>query len=232
MNRQGPNGIGYCTYTWNPITGCEFGCDYCYASEIVEERLCKNPKLAHHYPDGFAPTFHAERLDQPFKHKKSERIFVVDMGDLFGDWVPATWITDISNAIAKAPWHTYLFLTKNPKRYLDCTFAKNHWVGTTIEHEKHYQKRSSPFWGNHLADNIKWVSMEPLMSDMPVDSAFDWIVVGERSDIKYTDESWNEVVAWAGNIIDQAKDMHVPIFIKNKLGKYYPQRQLPMENVI
>jgi len=227
MNRQGPNGIGYCTHTWNPETGCELGCSYCYAKQIVEERLCKNPKLQHHYPNGFAPTFHPERLEQPFKVKKPSRIFVCDMGDLFGDFIPAEWITEVAKAVAKANWHTYLFLTKNPERYAECTFTRNHWVGTTIEHENYYQERSAPFWDNHLEGNIKWVSMEPLLSPMPVDSAFDWIVIGERSDIRYTEAEWENVVHWTTDIISQAKRLDIPVFVKNKLGDVFRFRELP-----
>ena len=231
MNPQKPNGIGYCTHTWNPKTGCEKGCDYCFAREIIEERLCKNPKLQHHYPNGFAPTFHPDRLDQPFKQKKPAKIFVCDMGDLFGDWVPAEWITQVSEAIAKAPWHTYLFLTKNPKRYKDCTFGKNHWVGTTIEHEKYFRERSKPFWSEELDDNIKFVSMEPLSSDIPIDLAFDWIIVGERSGIRYSEEQWNEVIDWTRKIVKQATALGTPVFVKNKLGDIFPQREMPEEKV-
>ena len=27
--------IEWCTHTWNPITGCRHGCDYCYARRQV-----------------------------------------------------------------------------------------------------------------------------------------------------------------------------------------------------
>ena len=36
MNKQGRDGIGWCDYTWNPITGCLHGCEYCYARKIAE----------------------------------------------------------------------------------------------------------------------------------------------------------------------------------------------------
>lgn len=48
----------------------------------------KPKKMA--FPFGFEPTFHRYRLDEPQKLKKPSRIFVVSMGDLFGDWVPGT----------------------------------------------------------------------------------------------------------------------------------------------
>ncbi|KKK91159.1 hypothetical protein LCGC14_2715740, partial [marine sediment metagenome] len=37
-------------YTWNPITGCLNGCDYCYARRLantrLKERYLANPKVA------------------------------------------------------------------------------------------------------------------------------------------------------------------------------------------
>jgi len=76
------------------------------------------------YPFGFDPTFHRYRLDEPQRIKKPQTIFVCSMGDLFGEWVPNEWIEEVFDACAEAPWHTYLFLTKNPKRL---NMAKSIW---------------------------------------------------------------------------------------------------------
>ena len=35
MNREGKGKIEYLDYTWNPITGCLHGCEYCYARRIA-----------------------------------------------------------------------------------------------------------------------------------------------------------------------------------------------------
>lgn len=74
--------IEWTDYTWNPITGCLHGCDYCYARKIAE----RFPKA---FPQGFAPAFHQERLQEPIKLKKPSKIFTVSMGDMFGDGLPA-----------------------------------------------------------------------------------------------------------------------------------------------
>jgi len=66
--------------------------------------------------DPFAPTFHPDRLSQPAKTKKPSKIFVVSMGDLFGDWVDSVWINAVLGACGRAPQHVYQFLTKNPRR--------------------------------------------------------------------------------------------------------------------
>ena len=68
------------------------------------------------YPYYFSPTFHRYKLDEPQKWKKPRTIFVCSMADLFGEWVPDEWIEQVFAACDAAPWHRYIFLTKNPKR--------------------------------------------------------------------------------------------------------------------
>ena len=68
--------IEWCDYTWNPVTGCLHGCEYCYA-----------PGIANRFADGnFDPTFHQYRLGEPYKHKKPQNIFV---GSIYGN-IPLT----------------------------------------------------------------------------------------------------------------------------------------------
>ncbi|MCL1789882.1 MAG: phage Gp37/Gp68 family protein [Peptococcaceae bacterium] len=135
--------IEYVDYTWNPVTGCLNGCEYCYARRIANR--CGNQDMGYTsypledekriidltlpiqtgtgrvlpYPYGFHPTFHRHRLDDPAKLKKPSTVFVCSMADLFGDWVPDEWIYKVFEACEKAPQHRYLFLTKNPARYRD-----------------------------------------------------------------------------------------------------------------
>ena len=132
--------IEWCDYTFNPVTGCLHNCEYCYAMKIakrfggVDEHISREipqhmvyifnnkPTLkgkAAPYPFGFIPTFHRYRLDEPQRVKKPQNVFVCSMADLFGDWVPDEWVQQVFEACEKAPWHRYLFLTKNPKRYIE-----------------------------------------------------------------------------------------------------------------
>lgn len=138
--------IDWCDATWNPVTGCLHGCEYCYARKIAERFgsnqmpiFTKLPVLdepvrstdlyaymrdagisagkIQPYPFDFTPTFHRYKLDEPLKWRKPRNIFVCSMADLFGDWVPDKWIEQVFEACEAAPQHRYLFLTKNPKRY-------------------------------------------------------------------------------------------------------------------
>ena len=161
--------IDWADATWNPVTGCLHGCDYCYARKIAE-RFGANqmPIFADYpvlrepvrctdtyeymrdagistgkiqpYPFGFLPTFHRYKLDEPKSWKKPRTIFVCSMADLFGEWVPDEWIEQVFEACKAAPQHRYLFLTKNPKRYmelkLDGKLPKQHWYGTSVTRKK------------------------------------------------------------------------------------------------
>jgi protein gp37 len=136
--------IEWCDSTWNPVTGCRHGCEYCYARRIAKRfgGYDLNGRITTHnplpraelsepltvtrangktinspYPFGFEPTFHRYRLEEPEHIKKPQTIFVCSMADLFGPWVPTRWIVEVLDACWAAPQHRYLFLTKNPARY-------------------------------------------------------------------------------------------------------------------
>jgi protein gp37 len=155
--------IEWCDYTWNPVTGCLHGCPYCYARKIAERFTGSKA-----WPQGFKPMFHPERLNDPAKMKKPQTIFVCSMADLFGEWVPDLWINLIFAEIQKAKQHTYIFLTKNPSRYLKIPgtyFSKNLWFGTTVtgigDIDRVYELQKLPAYIN------KFISFEPLLAVIP-----------------------------------------------------------------
>lgn len=139
--------IDWCDSTWNPVTGCKGGCDYCYARSIAnrfggwttggvkttqnffsDPPVLDSPLLLERksgkvvkapYPFAFTPTFHRYRLEEPLKKRKGQNIFVGSMADLFGRWVPTKWIVEVLDICREAHQHNYLFLTKFPERYVE-----------------------------------------------------------------------------------------------------------------
>lgn len=151
MNKQGKNGISWTEWTWNPVVGCKHGCPYCYAKRM-NDRFKWIEKWDR-------PQIFVERLDEPYKLKKPSKIFVGSMCDLFGDWIGDDWMEPIMSVVNNNPQHTFQFLTKNPKRYLEFDFPKNCWLGTTITNGKAGWRIIDLVRKN----NYKFISFEPLL---------------------------------------------------------------------
>ncbi len=213
--------IEWADATWNPVTGCLHGCEYCYARRIAErfgikpfgnveptellEPVVLNDK-AEPYPLGFNPTFHRYRLDEPQHWKNPKTIFVCSMADLFGDWVPDEWINDVFTACESAKQHRYLFLTKNPKRILQLAREErlpdhsNFWYGTTITKPEQQFFFQTPFFTNERRSNSYgiFVSIEPIQKDFPVQERFSRIPGKQQNCI-----DWMIIGAETGNRRDK-----------------------------
>jgi len=119
--------------TWNPLIGCLHHCIYCYARKWAKrlKRLCE-------YCYKFVPHLHVERLSQSKIPGGDLPVFVCDMSDLFGNWIPREWIKMVLSAAktkSRRCGTTFLFLTKNPAGYflfLD-QFDEHTILGATIE---------------------------------------------------------------------------------------------------
>ena len=232
--------IDWCDSTWNPVTGCLHDCPYCYARRIAERfaggydfkaKGCAEPltwvvddpgqmtdgrKAV--YPFGFDPTFHRYKLDEPQRWKKPRTIFVCSMADLFGDWVPDEWISEVFRACEAAPQHRYLFLTKNPTRYCKIAYdgwlpdAKNFWYGSTIT------RKGESFFAGSVHWNA-FVSIEPLLEPLDVGigsfGVANWVIVGaETGNRKGKIAPKRE---WVENIVEAAQITGMKVFMKESL---------------
>ena len=161
--------------TWNPVIGCLHNCCYCWAKRLVETRLKNTVK----YRDGFKPKLADSELNRRFKNRF---VFACDMADLFGDWVPKEWILDVLATIEKNPTSSFLFLTKNPKRYKEFLdiYPENLVLGATIETNRDYAVSNAPPTVEryrNMADlpfKKKLISIEPIM-DFDLDIFIQWL---------------------------------------------------------
>lgn len=259
--------IDWADATWNPVTGCLHDCEYCYARRFAERfgatgndgkalytldeplrtsatyeylrELGINEGKIQPYPFGFAPTFHRYRLDEPQHWKKPKTIFVCSMADLFGAWVPEEWIMEVFAACKKAMRHKYLFLTKNPARYLELGKRDmlpdydNFWFGTTVEKPTQEFFYETPFFTNKRRSHSYgiFLSIEPVMSDFPVRKSFvqaveddasedrqnavDWFIVGAE-----TGNRKSKVIPkreWIDHIAETGQNCGIPVFMKESL---------------
>lgn len=188
FNKTGDQRIGWAKYSWNPVTGCSNNCKYCYARDRAR-------RFHHLYPNGFEPMFHPSRLLAPSNTKlpasagKNERIvFVCSMSDLFGDWVPQSWIDQILSVCAQYPQWIYMFLTKYPKNLIRQYWPRNIWVGTTVDCQDKVAPAVEAFTELNKSPyrpDVLFVSCEPMNEriDFGEDGlkVFEWVIIGSRS---------------------------------------------------
>ncbi|MHA1558528.1 MAG: DUF5131 family protein [Alphaproteobacteria bacterium] len=226
MNATNDN-IEWAKWSWNPITGCKFGCKYCYAKDI-----------AMRFDGHFNPTFHKDRLSAPSnttipKQKTNEigikNVFVCSMADLFGDWVNSEWIQSVIDICEDQNQWKYLFLTKNPGRYLDFDFSKNCWLGASATNQRQFNKAMSTF-ALMKSDNIRFISFEPLNEVINTGietfegKPFDWMIIGGRSKnskMPAFQPEWE----WVEHLLLYARAENIPVYFKPNLivrPKEYP----------
>lgn len=193
------------------------------------------------YPFGFDPTYHRYRMDTLDKLKMGSNIFVGAMADVFGAWVPDAWIQDVFDTCRKYPIHNYLFLTKNPERYLELEKAgallhmDNIWYGATLTGIQQMERAADVFSSLPLAVRT-FFSIEPILENIAVSEKWqevlletEWIILGAQ-----TGRTKNKVVPkleWIQEIVFSADEKRVPVFMKDSLipiaGEANMRREFP-----
>lgn len=218
-------GISWAQWSWNPVTGCLHGCDYCYARAIAS-------RWADTYPAGFTPLFHHERLDAPANtripaaHQDDpayRRVFVCSMADLYGRWVPDEWIKQVHESMLASPQWEYLLLTKFPAKYVGLDLPASAWLGTSVDEQKRVRIAEDAF---RQVDGVKvkWLSLEPLREPLQFTdlSMFDWVVIGAQTETYQPDglvPAFDPDPAWVVRITDQAKEAGCKVHWKPNLRK-------------
>ena len=167
--------------TWNPIIGCLHDCYHGRCWARIQARRQKHRCF---YCYHFHPHIHRERLG---KFPKSGVVFVVSMGDMWGDWIPSEWIRKILKPM-KPYWEKpdliFFFETKNPARYIDFAdlIPPNSILSTTIETNRDYKVSKAPppkerylaMVSSELKKFAKHVSIEPIMK-FDLKAMYRWI---------------------------------------------------------
>ena len=138
--------ISYLTHTWNPLamrcTPVSPGCQNCWHIAMAK-RHAGNPILKNEERDAWAggkPVLRAKELETPLRMRKSARIGVQFMGDLFHEDVPDEVIDRVFAVAALCPQHIFIMLTKRAERMAEYTLGLQ-----TVEGAKRFEdQRSDP----------------------------------------------------------------------------------------
>jgi len=202
--------IDWCTHTVNPVVGCTFGCEYCYARKM-NDRF----KWIDYWNK---PQFYPDRLEK-LNSKKPKIIFMNSMSDI-ADWEDE-WKDEVFKAIKENPQHIYLFLSKRPKVYEKILpnhyLPQNVWFGATATSPDTCQS-----WDIHHSGKT-FLSIEPIFESFEGKRfrGFDWVIVGAE-----TGNRRNKVIPkrdWILDIKKQCNKSGIPIFMKESLRELMGQ---------
>jgi len=203
--------------TWNPTSGCTKvspGCDNCYAMKFAERF---RGVYGHYYETGFDLVLRPNMLDRPAQWKKSRRIFVDSMSDLFQVGVPDEYLDLVFERMESIDHHVYQVLTKRPermRRYLKRRYAEREmpahiWIGVSVENND-YAWRADML--RETQAKVKFLSVEPMLG--PVDQVsfegITWIIVGGESGPRHRPMEAN----WVRSVRDRCCRGGVSFFFK------------------
>ena len=214
-----PKIIEWTEKAWNPTTGCDkvsSGCKNCYAESTAY--WIKGMKKTDKYDNGFKLTLHENSLDEPMRYKKSQRIFLDSMSDVFHEGIPSEYIGRMFDIMNKCPQHSFIVLTKRADRMLELSpslnWSENIWLGVTVE-EGRYADRIGKLRKTDAMN--KFVCAEPLLGDLgALDlTGIGWVVVGGESgkNARPIQEDWVK------HLRDQCEEQNVPFTFKQWGGK-------------
>jgi protein gp37 len=221
FNSQDNDSIEWALWSWNPITGCQHNCPYCYARDIAE-RFAGSAA----FPDGFKPALRPGRLAAPqhqkFPEEKAKEwmghknVFTGSMADIFGKWVPSEWIEAVLASIRKSPQWNFLMLTKFPSRMSEFNLPDNVWAGTSVDCQARVANAEKAF--AKVKAKVKWLSIEPMIEPLKFKKleVFNWVVIGGASKSNET-PAWSPPREWVDQLESQCQGLDIPYYEKSNL---------------
>ena len=218
------SGIGWTDATWNPISGCLNDCWYCYARKRYTQ-----------YGNSFEPTFKPHKVSEPIKQTrnyykrtgKTARIFLCSVSDFWGQGVQQEWRDQIYEIIRECPDHIFQVLTKQPQNIIDTpSIPANMWVGVSVtgKDKFNYDIMYNIFqeMATTCINSVRFISFEPLLAEPPelIKGLQDWIIIGKYNGAG--DGPHRPKREWVENLVKQADNLGVPIFMKKQLKAMWP----------
>ncbi len=179
--------IEWADLTINPIVGCAKcspGCDNCYAEKMAMRLAGHAGKLGERYQDvvhifpehgkGWNGSTNVDFSCFWNLPGKPARVFAGSMGDVFHASVSQDAINTLFHQIASWPQHTFMLLTKRPKRAKMMISrvphkgapwpVKNVWLGVTVCNQAEADEKIPLLLSTPAAK--RFVSMEPMLGQI------------------------------------------------------------------
>ena len=198
--------IEYLDYSWNPFQmRCDRvseGCKNCWALEMANR---------FNYPQQIVL-----KEPSPKFPKKSARIGVQFMGDLFHEGINEEDIDDIIATACISPDHKFIFLTKRIKRARDFIdsyawqLEDNIWLGVSVENQRTADERIPILLS--IPARVRFVSVEPMLEEIDIQKwhGIDWVICGcESGHNRRKCEP-----EWIIDLLSQCSADGIPFFLK------------------
>jgi DNA repair photolyase len=164
-------------YPWVTHTHCHLGgecphkCSYCYVSSFPFK------------PEKYQGSLRLIDKEFSVKYGTGKTIFIENCNDLFAEDVPGKFIVSVIGHCNQWPDNTYVFQTKNPRRYIKflSRLPEKSILGCTIETNRGTLPFSTaPFTSSRamameMLDARKFITVEPIM-DFDPDILIPWII--------------------------------------------------------
>jgi protein gp37 len=207
--------IAWTDETINPIVGCSrisAGCEKCYAETAAKTaRLQQFPQYQKVAKWNGTVEFVESQLIKPYEWKKSKKIFICSMADIFHENVLFDWVEEIFYMIENCPQHTFQILTKRPERMIEFfdwyiarnsdhsvelqwTMPDNIWLGVSCENQAMADKRIPLLM--QIPAKVRFLSCEPLLEPLDLSKflPIEWSEVAED-----WIESWPGIGSYSTN---------------------------------
>ncbi|HDY86640.1 MAG TPA: hypothetical protein ENH82_00820 [bacterium] len=173
LNKSKGNMYPWVTHTHTHLGGeCPHKCTYCYVD---------NPRFGR--PERYQGELRLIRKELEVNYRQGKTIFIDNCNDLFAEDVIREDLIDVLRHCKKYPDNTYVFQTKNPRRYLDYDVQTNlppqRILGATIETNRKIECSKAPDPIDRARGMIdlkdkKFITIEPIM-DFDFPALLSWI---------------------------------------------------------
>jgi len=211
------------------------GCKYCYAEKMnLSTRISYGTFLPYDVKsmDLVEPFVHEKELHRLATSKAltGKMVFIEDMSDLFGDFIPAEMRNNVLKVLFNRTDVIFQVLTKRPWNVVGIDFPPHVWFGTSIENQDAFKKRAASVI--EVNAPVTFFSVEPMLEkinlyfpETPNKIRNTWVICGGESGPGCRPFDWD----WARDLRDQCRGANVAFWMKQ--GGGFPNKREALEYI-